>query len=557
MNHSDWISRHGPDETLRFVSEVSGLLSHLGGSTAQALNKLVQNSHYRELVDFKFDYTDADCPRDLQCARQIQALVSKQTPWLKVGYNAKQAGKLAFETAEERCKMTNARLDVARPHGRVAVVTHYAQRKISDVLAEVPKLEQLTFSFGPGASTNVRAAVSSPRAKLAARLACSESMLSCAGDLLAEAPYWATCHSGGITSNEGVLTVDVEVHPGKMTLVPKNLKTTRPIVVEPVLNGFAQKGIGRYLRERLLRVCNQDLKDQTRNQKAACVGSITGHLATVDLASASDTLSIGCVFDLLPLPWAEFLSNFRSEVVEEDGHPRLLEKFSSMGNAFTFELETLIFYSLAFGVCRCLDIEVGEVSVYGDDIIIPSEAFGLLKEVLEWYGFEVNTSKSFHEGPFRESCGADWFRGLDIRPFYLRDQVSDRTLYTFHNWAMRNCEHELAGLVHSWTNPALRLYGPDGYGDGHLLGSYHVRSNRKTRRDGWEGGFFDTYALRPKRLKKRYDADWVFPAYSVYTRSAGRNPLDPMAPVDPDVVRGSDGYAKVSIYTLATTVFRG
>jgi hypothetical protein len=318
--------------------------------------------------------------------------------------------------------------------------------------------------------------------------------------------------------------------------------------VEPTLNGFVQKGVGTYMKDRMKRCVNLDLTDQSRNQDLARKGSIDGSLATVDLSSASDTVSWSVVRMLLPEDWFEFLAELRTGYVLDKRKVVELHKFSSMGNGFTFELESLLFYSITKACAELLDVE-GDISVFGDDIICPTQIYPLLAAVLTELGFLVNNEKSFSAGPFRESCGADWFKGNSIRPFYAKKAWSERTLWTFHNFAVRNGEPELAALLLSFTDPNLRLFGPDGYGDGHLVGSYALRQNRKLRRNGWEGGFFDTHTLRPKRLKKRYAADWVFPQYSVYTRSGERDYTDP------DIVRGSDGYAKVSIYTLASTVF--
>jgi hypothetical protein len=39
---------------------------------------------------------------------------------------------------------------------------------------------------------------------------------------------------------------------------------------------------------------------------------------------------------------------------------------------------------------------------------------------LEALGFQINQHKSFFEGPFRESCGKDFFRGFSVRPVYLK-----------------------------------------------------------------------------------------------------------------------------------------
>jgi hypothetical protein len=356
----------------------------------------------------------------------------------------------------------------------------------------------------------------------------------------------------GRSQDEGTYDPEVPgslVTPGKLNFVPKTYKTHRPIVVEPLLNGLAQKGIGKFLKERAMRF-GLNLRDQTINKSLAFEGSMTNNLATIDLSSASDCISISVVFDLLPLPWAEFLSTYRTGCVSDRDKNYSMEKFSSMGNGFTFELESIIFYSLAFGCCQFLDLDYRKVSTFGDDIIIPTEAYELLALALEYCGFIINHEKSFASGPFRESCGADWLNGMDIRPFYLKERVNNLYLYTFHNWAIRNCEREIADLILSWTNPAWRLYGPDGFGDGHLIGTHSLRLSRKYRRSGWCGGFFDTYTLKKNYFRKLLPGDWLVPVYSVYTR-AGE--LDP---TDPDLVRGSHGFAKISIYTLTTSIFR-
>jgi len=555
----DWITKRSPEESLDFIRTVSSWLAKDGGFLTSKLNTFVQEGDYRSVVEFNFDYTDDLVLNDIRNARQIQALLSKQT-WYDLGYNPELKGVESFMKAEERCRLTNERLASARPSGRVSVVSYHAARKIAEILGKVPKLEELTFLYGPGASTNVKSAEASAIAKLSASLVCSEDCLPHVGELLAEFPYLALHHGlidgGYIVSSKDDdgenyrFEVPVTVGCGKLVFVAKNAKTTRPIVVEPILNGLAQKGIGTYLKERMFSVSGLDLSDQERNRRSALGGSIFGDLATVDLASASDTLSIGTVAELLPPVWFDFLGRYRTGTVTHEGVQIELEKFSSMGNGYTFELESLIFYALSIGVCQTLHLNEGEVSVFGDDIIVPTEAYELLKEVLEYYGFEVNTEKSYHHGPFRESCGADWFRGSDIRPFYLRDQISEQTLYLFHNWAMRRCERELADLILGWTLEPLRLFGPDGYGDGHLIGSYSLRTNRKYRRRLYEGGFFDTYMLRPRRLRKQRPGDWLYPTYSVYTRSGMEDPSDP------DIVRGSSGYVKISVYTLASTVFK-
>jgi hypothetical protein len=553
---SNWIDPWSDEDSLSFLGEVSSLISDLGGPLTKALGSLVSERKYVELVNYKFDYTLGCSQRDYACARSIHALFHKQE-WFDMGIDTDSVGRAKFWEMELRCGRTNKDLEARRLSADAWKVISLSRQKIESILGRVPKLSALNVSFGPGATTGVKALKANPNGKLCASLACSRELLPYVGDFLAEVPLWAWSKTQGhpdvlqflLGANSALrFPVSIEVHEGRMSLVPKDARSKRPIIVEPVLNGLFQLGVGKMMKSRLLRCVNLDLTDQTRNQRLACEGSIHGAYATIDLSSASDTVSRELVSLLLPWEWYEFLAKLVTAEIKENGQVSALEKFSSMGNGFTFELESLIFYSLAKACVELLDLP-GEVSVFGDDIICNTRAYTLLSGVLNELGFLVNDEKSFTSGPFRESCGADWFEGKSIRPYYGKKPWCERTLYTFHNWAVRNCEHELASFLLSKTIPHMRLFGPDGYGDGHLIGSFTTRLSRKYRRRGWGGGFFDTYSLRPRRLKKRQDLDWVYPSYSVYTRSGERDPTDP------DIIRGSDGYAKVSLYTLATTIF--
>jgi len=239
-----------------------------------------------------------------------------------------------------------------------------------------------------------------------------------------------------------------------------------------------------------------------------------------------------------------------------------LEKFSSMGNAYTFELESLLFWSVAMCCCEHLSVETGSVCVYGDDIVIPVEAYDLLVEVLTHLGLLVNSKKSYKEGPFRESCGADYYRGFDIRPYYLKELISVRTLFSMHNWFMRSCELKLALCVLQFIPEHLRLFGPDGYGDGHLIGhAFKLSRSKKLKERGLEGGVFDTYQLKKRTFTGRFRGDYVYPCYSIYVNPSvqliGIELLSDLDDVesDGDTVRGWRGYQKISIYTHATRIF--
>jgi len=58
--------------------------------------------------------------------------------------------------------------------------------------------------------------------------------------------------------------------------------------------------------------------------------------------------------------------------------------------------------------------------VYGDDIIVPAQHAESVSETLEAFGFKVNSRKSFWTGLFRESCGKDYYKGIDVTPVKVR-----------------------------------------------------------------------------------------------------------------------------------------
>lgn len=543
-----WTKYKKAQESLLILGDIARFCSKLGGQQCEELIELLNKDDYLGIINFSVDYTTTDVA-DVIYARQIIGLYSKN-PTLPLGVNRTDAAIERFNRAEQMCLATNERIRHrgARKNARAQTFLFKVQQKISAILGSLPPPSELNFSFGPGANTNVKSARANPRVKLSARLACSSNLAPVIAGLLTEVPEWCRIHNKAHENEQGYI-VEVDIVPAKLVFVPKNAVTDRSICIEPLLNGFFQKGVGQYIRERLLRF-GVDLRDQTRNQKLALQGSINGDLATVDLSMASDCLAREVVFDLLPPEWSELLDYLRSSEVVFEGTTHVLEKFSSMGNGFTFELESLLFYAVAAVAVEDVGLSLESTSVYGDDIIVPVEAYDLVEEMLGYLGFEFNRSKSYRSGLFRESCGADYFRGIDIRPYYQKTLISERTLFTMHNWFMRHCEFELAGFVAQLTSPVYRLYGPDGYGDGHLIGAWQPRLSREGKRRGWGGGYFETYTLKPLSFSEALPGDAVLPVYSVYVRSGM------LSPTDPNVIRGSKGYAKLSIYTLKTGIFR-
>lgn len=547
----------GRGESLSFIRDLSSECAALGGPLSKQLDALIQSGAYRDVVDFEVDVVamDESQTQDLVYLRQIKALVEKQS-FIDLGFDRRKEAVLKFIAAELKCAETNTRLWNERPERDVSSVLYTAQRIIAHILGPVPDYCDMSFQFGPGASTNVVGRIANFRSKLAAPMQCSRSLEGQVGDFLSEFPLW--CDAVASQHSDEGWVVPVVVRPARLGFVPKTSKTDRTICVEPSLNALGQKGVGSYMKKRL-GLFGVNLRDQRINQNRALEGSISGRLATVDLSSASDTVSYALVMSLLPPEWFALLDRFRSESVEYENVTIDLEKFSSMGNAYTFELESLIFFALSLSVCDFLELCGGpifdksrlltrdfDVSVYGDDIILPVDAYPLLKRVLDWCGFEVNTKKSFSLGNFRESCGQDWFFGYDVRPWYLRDEISDRTLFSAHNFFLRKGELSLARICLSYTRKEFRLFGPDGLGDGHLIGSYSYRKPK----GGWGGVYIRSWRGVPNRYEKAFHTDVLIPSYTVYARMGQESSTDPF------IIRGTKRYRITSLYTTRKGIFR-
>lgn len=203
--------------------------------------------------------------------------------------------------------------------------------------------------------------------------------------------------------------------------VPKRSDIDRVACKEPEVNMLMQRSVGSVIRRRLKRF-GIDLNDQTINQRLAA-DAVRSGLATIDLSSASDSISRQLVFLMLPFDWWSLLYDLRVESTLIEGQIHTLEMFSSMGNGFTFELESLLFYAITRVAADGLKVK-GRISVYGDDIIAPNGIVPHLKRIFFYFGFRTNVEKTFWTGWFRESCGKHYYMGRDVSPFFVRREVS-------------------------------------------------------------------------------------------------------------------------------------
>lgn len=501
------------DGTLSTALDILEGLNHpLGLSVAIKL----RYGDHAGVLDTAVDPMQYNSVGDFADAYQSVKLLSKY-PYLEAGIDRRDVALKSFHAAEMACLETNKRfrqvrsgsLENQRPV--VQAIISMAARKIDRILGVVD-LESISrqFGWGPGANIGVRGLHTSAYNKFSGPLDVTRNCLAMGVACVNSIPSWANA----VAKTGEFPSVPVRVLPSafrmvtgsEIIFVPKNAKTDRVIAVEPSLNSYVQKGIGRYIRRRLREHAGINLDDQGINQSLAQYGSRTGELATIDMSMASDTISKELVRELLSDEWFELLSTARCEqgTVKHTGETVWFQKFSSMGNAYTFELESLIFYALSQA---CVDqlrdsapVDTKHsVSVFGDDIIAPTYSVELLLEVLNFCGFTANRSKSYDKGPFRESCGKDFFLGTNVRPLFLKERIdnveaSTRAANAIRRYAhRRNLEIGCDGrLLPSWQRVVARIpekfrfFIPEGFGDAGLIANFDESSPAHLR-DEWDG----------------------------------------------------------------------
>lgn len=270
---------------------------------------------------------------------------------------------------------------------------------------------------------------------------------------------------------------DAIVPGSRLSFVPKTSDISRSICTEPVLNMFFQKGIGGFLEGVLRRRFNIDLSTQPDiNRTLAREGSISGKYATIDLSSASDCISRSLVRELFPRYFVKYLELSRSPItILPDGREVELHMLSSMGNGFTFPLQTLIFAVLVEACYTVMGLNLWRsdgtknFGVFGDDIIVEKSSYEFVCQMLGVFGFTVNGDKSFNSGYFRESCGGDYYKGHDVRGVYIRHLRDDADVFSAYNrllhWSARHDYSLVSSLNLLYSAAKRKLHVPYTAGD--------------------------------------------------------------------------------------------
>lgn len=384
----------------------------------------------------------------VHCIRQLtMAFYKYERPWTDL-----QASSTfeAFEKAEDELWLTTQRIlsegscNIVVDGDPLALYLERAERLITRLLKGVdPK--KIDPQYGTGAT----ACKSSPWGRWQEPRFISK--------LDAVYPYDEWFFSGieGLEAqmrNSRLELLDCEQPCARVVLVPKDSRGPRLISAEPREFMYIQQGLMKAMRDAVERYPNVrrqvSIIDQSRNQYLACLSSQTGALSTLDLKEASDRVSWWLVTRLFPENWVEALDCCRSEsTILPSGVEIPLTKFAPMGSACCFPVEALIFWALAnaarkdwsearftalFSRSRRIDalpeglaalggpVKVQDVCIFGDDIIVPVDHTDRTVALLEAVGLKVNRDKSFTAGPFRESCGGDFFLGINVTPVRVK-----------------------------------------------------------------------------------------------------------------------------------------
>lgn len=187
------------------------------------------------------------------------------------------------------------------------------------------------------------------------------------------------------------------VRGNRWSTVPKNNLKDRSICLEPLCNMLVQRAVGLGLRKCLKDKIGIDLDhlaDEHRNRIS------DQKVATIDLSDCSDAISVRLINYLLPKRVLSKVHACRSDMtLGPDDNYYIVNKVSSMGNGFTFDLMTVVLTALT----RSFD---PTSTVFGDDIICQNSVAADVISNLQIAGFVVNSVKTNVNSNYRESCGA-------------------------------------------------------------------------------------------------------------------------------------------------------
>lgn len=229
-----------------------------------------------------------------------------------------------------------------------------------------------------------------------------------------------------------------DIIEANVAAVPKDSRGPRIICVHPAEAIWIQQGVRRELERCIQRSRHCygpwprgriHFNDQSVNGKIALISSKNRKYATIDMKEASDRIPDVLVQILFGNHYKYFgCSRAQRYRIKDDTIKYYssgdIHSYAPMGNATTFPVESLVFWAICVASMQFHGFhQPGAAFVFGDDIIIPTEAAPFVIDDLESFGLLVNRGKSFYRGPFRESCGVDAFNGIDVTPVRWKTSI--------------------------------------------------------------------------------------------------------------------------------------
>jgi hypothetical protein len=405
------------------------ILRAVDTEVSRAVDQLISSDDLPGLGRITVDpgrYADSESYlRDVQCLALLKKFNDADAVLQK---RLEDEAVLTFLKCETECARTNLRLAdfvyntclfEGNKDERLWTYVRQVKRIVARWLGPLPT--ELRMRFGKGATMSDRGRLTTIMDKMSSTPTMTRDAEICI-------PFWTrTAWFRALASDSPHKSEPLVVEGNRFATVPKDCRKRRCIAVEPSLNIAYQLAVGKVLRSRLKRLGIDLDNGQVLHRRLARAASVDGKYATLDLSNASDTICRNLVRMILPPMWHDLLDYLRSPKTSVNGKWHVLEKFSSMGNGFTFELETLLFLALIHALDPA-NLQPGEhLFVYGDDIIVSTPYARSAVAVLKWAGFTLNMEKSFTSGDFRESCGGDYFKGRAVRPIHLEEAPSQPT----------------------------------------------------------------------------------------------------------------------------------
>lgn len=519
------------------------LMEGLACSKSLGVAILIRHGEWTQLSELKTDphhYLDSESYWAASAATDFLRKFSG----LPTGISTSDAAIQKWKEGEIECFKSNLRLSPYLYGGpfcegsldeRIFEFISKVRKEVIDLIGEAPP-NLLQGKFGPGATLSDKSRFTTVNDKLSSVPTLTHNawphLVPWTGTMWAKA-----C---------AALEVEVSFVEGNhFFTVPKDATTDRACAKEPSLNAFYQAACGKAIRQRL-KANGIDLRNgQFIHRRVACLASYDASYCTIDLSNASDTIGRVLVELLLPKAWFVLLDSLRSPKTFIEGKWVRLEKFSSMGNGFTFELETALFAAIA----RASQKDAAsrdKVLTYGDDILVPNDSSSEVIAALRFCGFTPNKRKTYDSGMFRESCGGDFFGGVAVRPHYLKEEPLEPQDFISLANGIRRLALQEPKFVSRWhcvrrawfscldfiPSNIRRLRGPEALGD-IVVHDHEVHWETRSRHS-----IRYVQCYRPARFRKvrwegfAYDVQFAAALYLAGTGPKARDPNGDLVPRD-------------------------